>query len=58
MLALVLQLWVNELHRDNFHRLCVLKDLKTNGYNTNSLLGRFKEVLDKVNVVWSKKFIK
>ena len=58
MLALVLQLWVNELHRDNFHRLCVLKDLKTNGYNTNSLLGRFKEVVNKANIVWSNKFTK
>ena len=46
-------------HKQQFY-MCydILKDLQANGYNTNSLLDRFKEVLNKANIAWSKKFTK
>eukprot|EP00943_MAST-04B_sp_MAST-4B-sp1_P000055 g55.t1 len=46
-------------HKQQFYTCYdILKDMKTNGYNTNSLLDKFKEVLNKANIAWSNKFIK
>ena len=46
-------------HKQQFY-MCydILKDLQANGYNTNSLLDKFKEVLNKANIAWIKKFTK
>ena len=44
-------------HKQQFY-MCydILKDLKTNGYNTNTLLEQFHTVLHKATVAWHKKF--